>query len=123
MSSFGRFFILLIGLLVAISGVRYLVYERSIQPDIEGKDDGSLYNPVRAREQLPDGYRQSLARDAILPIYEPTFVVASAAGWSDDTLVVGLAIDGDARAYPISHLNRREIVNDHVGNTPVLVTW
>ena len=82
-----------------------------------------IYNPARSGESLPNGFRELLARDAILPIYDPQFVSAAESPWPDDALIVGLEIDGDARAYPVSFLNRREIVNDHVGKTPVLVTW
>ena len=92
-------------------------------PAIEGRNPGSLYNPVHAGEELPDGFRNVLSRDAILPIYDPQFVSASEVRWDDRSLVIGLEIDGDARVYPVSFLNRREIVNDHVGKTPVLVTW
>ena len=37
--------------------------------------------------------------------------------------VVGLTIDGDARAYPLRILTWHEIVNDVVGGTPVAVTY
>jgi hypothetical protein len=100
-----------------------LVRIGSENPAIEGREAGSLYNPVHAGEELPKGFRDVLPRDAILPIYDPRFVSASQSGWDDRSLVVGLEINGDARAYPVSFLNRREIVNDHVGKTPILVTW
>lgn len=86
-------------------------------------DPGEVYDPVRAGETLPRGYRQLLRRDAILPVYDPEFVDASATQWPGDTLVLGVAIDDDARAYPISHLNRREMVIDRVAGIPILVTW
>ncbi len=38
-------------------------------------------------------------------------------------LVVGVAANGEARAYPLSILNWHEVVNDTVGGDPVLVTW
>ncbi len=41
----------------------------------------------------------------------------------DDELVLAVEIGGDARAYPISILTHREMVNDTVGGVPVLVTW
>jgi hypothetical protein len=92
-------------------------------PAIEGRTPTSLYNPVHAGEELPSGFRDLLPRDAIRPIYDPQFVPADEAGWHEQALVIGLEINGDTRAYPVSALNRREIVNDHVGKTPVLVTW
>ena len=36
---------------------------------------------------------------------------------------MGLAINGEAKAYPVEVLNFREMVNDVVGGVPVLVTW
>jgi hypothetical protein len=92
-------------------------------PSIEGRLPTSLYNPVHAGEAVPTGFRDLLPRDAIRPIYDPQFVPAADAGWHEQALVIGLEINGDSRAYPVSALNRREIVNDHVGRTPVLVTW
>jgi hypothetical protein len=82
-----------------------------------------VYDPVEAGEAVPEGWRQLLPRDRIAPIYHPGFVTAEEADWLDDTLVLGVEIDGDARAYPINVLNRREIVNDVIGDIPVLASW
>ncbi len=66
-----------------------------------------------------------LPRDAIPAIIDPRFVPASeAAQWMDDReQVIGLEIEGEAKAYPINILSRHEIVNDVVGGRPVAVTW
>lgn len=72
---------------------------------------------------VPEGFRQLLDRDAILPIYDPAFVSADQSDWPDNALVVGVALNGEARAYPVGYLNRREMVIDTVGGIPVLVTW
>ncbi len=37
--------------------------------------------------------------------------------------VIGVIINGDARAYPIPILSNHEIVNDIVGGEPVAITW
>lgn len=73
---------------------------------------------------MPD-YRwsQLLGRDAIRPIYSPEFVTADQANYSDDELVMGVAIEGAAKAYPVGVLNSREMVNDELGGTPILVTF
>ncbi len=86
-------------------------------------DPGATYDPVVAGEPLPEGFRQLLARDRILPVYDPQFVAAADSGWSDETLVIGLSIGGESRAYPVDFLNRREMVVDSVAGIPVLVTW
>lgn len=82
-----------------------------------------VYDPVRAGEDTPDGFRQLLPRDAIFPVYNPTFTTAAASEWDDDTLVIGVTVDGDSKAYPVSFLNRREMVIDWIAGTPVLVSW
>lgn len=64
-----------------------------------------------------------LFRDAIAPIYQPRFVSASQARLHADELVLGVSIRGEAKAYPITILNGREIVNDVVGGVPILATW
>ncbi len=86
-------------------------------------DPDGVFDPVRAGDPLPPGFRQLLPRDGILPVYDPQFVAAEEAPWSDGTLVIGLEIDGESRAYPVGFLNRREMVIDSVAGIPVLVTW
>ncbi len=70
-----------------------------------------------------DGFTQLLERDAIRPIYRPLVVDAAEADLVADELVLGVQIGGEARAYPVGTLRFREIVNDVLGDTPILVTW
>ncbi len=86
-------------------------------------DPDEVFDPVRAGDPLPPGFRQLLPRDGILPVYDPLFVPAADAGWHEGALVIGLEIDGESRAYPVGFLNRREMVIDSVAGIPVLVTW
>ncbi len=69
------------------------------------------------------GFRQLRRPDAILPVYHPRFLGSDESGLPDDELIIGLKINGDARAYPAGLLYHREMVNDTVGGVPVLVTW
>jgi len=63
-------------------------------------------------------------KDGIPSIDDPTFVaVADVANLSPTEPVVGLTINGDARAYPLRVLTWHEIVNDEVGGIPVIVTY
>jgi len=68
-------------------------------------------------------FSQLLPKDAIFPIYQPRFVVGESANLHPDDLVIGVAINGESKAYPVGPLNFREMVNDTVGGVPVLVTW
>jgi Protein of unknown function (DUF3179) len=62
-------------------------------------------------------------RDGIPAIDEPEFVPVAEATLPEDEPVVGLVVNGDARAYPLRVLIWHEIVNDVVGGVPVAVTY
>ncbi len=63
-------------------------------------------------------------KDGIPAINEPKFIKASeSATLSPLEPVIGLEINGDARAYPLSVLMWHEIANDVVGGKPVSVTY
>lgn len=83
----------------------------------------SAYNPVLAGEELPTDFRQILPRDAIRPVYDPTFAPADEVDWPDATDVIGVEIGGEAKAYPVDHLNGRELVVDELDGIPILVSW
>jgi len=62
-------------------------------------------------------------RDGIPAIDRPRFVGIAAAGLAPNDPVIGLVIDGTARAYPLAIMIWHEIVNDTLGDTPVAVTY
>lgn len=66
-----------------------------------------------------------LPRDAILAIDDPRFYGVSEADqeYGPKELVLGVELDGEARAYSISLLSQHEIVNDTVAGRPIAVTW
>lgn len=64
-----------------------------------------------------------LPYDGIRPIYEPEFEPADQAPLEDDELVIGISLNGEAKAYPITVLRSREMVNDDLAGLPILVTW
>ncbi|MCH7552970.1 MAG: DUF3179 domain-containing protein [Chloroflexi bacterium] len=79
--------------------------------------------PSRLPEFDRSKFYQLLPQDAIRPIYEPQFTGARGAKLFDDDLILGVEINGEAKAYPISVMRFREIVNDELGGVPILVTW
>lgn len=85
------------------------------------RDD--LYDPVTAGEEPPLGFRPVLRRDAIAPVYVPNFVTREEVDWPKDELIIGVDLNGEARAYPVGFLNRREIVVDMHRGIPTFVTW
>ena len=42
---------------------------------------------------------------------------------SDTEAVIGMAVGGEARAYPIRFANYHEVINDTLGGVPIVVTW
>ncbi len=63
-------------------------------------------------------------KDGIPAINDPDFVpVSQVTALDDRDPVIGLEINGDARAYPLGVLMRHEIANDIVGGKPVAVTY
>jgi len=79
------------------------------------------------REQVTidgDPVFRGLPKDVIPAIDRPTFVsAAQATSVADDEPVIGVVIDGVARAYPTWLLNGHEIVNDAIGPRRFAVTW
>jgi hypothetical protein len=66
-----------------------------------------------------------LPKDGIRSIDNPRFldVVEADLEYDADELIIGVEFDGEARAYSIDLLSRREIVNDEVQGRPIAVTW
>ena len=81
-----------------------------------------LTGPALA-EEIPDGVQMLLARGGIPAVFAPTFVSADEAGISDDAWILGVVVNGDARAYSLNLLNHHEIVNDDVGGVPLAAVW
>lgn len=72
-----------------------------------------------------DTMYQVLPADAIPAITDPTFVAGKDAlkQMAEEEPVIGLVIDGEARAYSLWHLDGHEIVNDLIRSTVIAVTW
>lgn len=66
-----------------------------------------------------------LPPDAIPSIDSPLFEDAQTAAMhlQADERVIGIEINGQARAYPINILSSHEIVNDEVDGQPIAITW
>lgn len=74
-------------------------------------------------QELPEGFQQLLPRGRIAAIDNPVLVAADAAQIADDAWVLGVVIDGQARAYSLNLLNRHEIVNDRIGEQDFAAVW
>ncbi len=71
-------------------------------------------------ELIPTG----VGRDGIPAIDKPAFTDAKRAGWLEPTdRVIGVYVDGTAKAYPLRILAGHEVVNDDVAGGAVAVTY
>jgi len=87
-------------------------------------ETATVPEPTGQATEMPEySWSQLLGPDDIRPIYDPRFVTAGEADYNDDELVMGVVIEGEAKAYPIGVLNIREMVNDELGGIPILVTF
>lgn len=128
-----RIALLLAGLLLAVAAALVIVGTRtepSSEPALESAsapivpaDPIAVYDPVEAGEELPRGYRPLLGRDQIAPVYNPEFTGSGEVDWPRESLVIGVAGAETAKAYPVTHLNSREMVIDSLEGIPILVTW
>ena len=63
-------------------------------------------------------------KDGIPALISPQYVPASKAKFMrDEEKVLGLAYKGETRAYPLRIMSWHELVNDRLGDLPVLVSW
>lgn len=82
----------------------------------------------RSSIDLADILSGGPGKDGIPAIDKPEFVEAKfihdyMKGFSDNEPVVGIIINGQARAYPVRILMWHEIVNDELGGVPISVTY
>ena len=81
----------------------------------------NIDNAIVPREAIMSG---GPPKDGIPALLHPNFVSAERVEFlNDDDPVIGVVIDGQARAYPIKILNWHEAVNDTVGGQPLVVTF
>ncbi len=83
-------------------------------------------NPqINRRVNVPENLHVNwlLPWDAIRPVYDPEFATAGEAPLDNEELVIGISLEGEAKAYPITVLRFREMVNDEMAGIPTLVTW
>ncbi len=87
------------------------------------------HHPQSSGDRTPTGSEayhgriQYRAMDAKPAIVEPLLLPAGEAMLASGTKVIGVYVNGEARAYPLFILNNHQIVNDVVGGTPLSASW
>jgi hypothetical protein len=83
----------------------------------------ALASTPAADDAPPPGFKRYLPRGRIPALDEPRFVKAADAQLPDDAWVLGVVLNGQARAYDLNLLTRHEVVNDRFGEQPVAAVW
>lgn len=101
----------IIGMVLVVSTAEWVWAQRP-RPEVVATIDGDTMYQV-----LPAG--------TIPAITDPVFVTGEEAAnqMSEDEPVMGLIIDGEAKAYSLWHLDAHELVNDMIGDKPIAVAW
>lgn len=97
-------------------------------PTAEGATpDGAAVSPTATAAEAAAEYQivTLLPPDAILSIDDPRFYGVSEADEEYHPLepVLGVELNGEAKAYSVSLLSGHEIVNDMLAGRPIAVTW
>jgi len=95
------------------------------QPSYLPSDAGKPFDVTRHSVPLNEIVGGGPPKDGIPALDGPKFVPAGEAQkfLSDKDRVLGVAMDGVAKAYPVRILNWHEIVNDEINGHPITVTW
>jgi hypothetical protein len=107
------------------SDLTFAIQNSIVIVDRTGKS-WDITHAERAYGMLRQNWGYGLGPNAIRPIVNPRFYSPGDDNYpepSDRLEVIGVSIDGDARAYSIWKLSSHEVVNDIVGGRHVAVTY
>jgi uncharacterized protein DUF3179 len=89
-----------------------------------------LLSPLVAQEPISaadytKNAKRAAPRDAFPVMDHPKMTLTAEIGdqIDPDEPVIGLLVQGQARAYPISVMGTCELVNDTVADVPIAVSW
>ena len=99
---------------------RYAEFKSKLYALIDPKFAGYFANDRVSKIRLDEVRWGGVKQDGIPPLRQPKMIPASAATYlSDDNIIFGLEINGDARAYPKRILAWHEMFVDTVGGVEV----
>jgi hypothetical protein len=89
--------------------------------DIKKQNNNKLQD--NARIDLNNLFNGGPPKDGIPSIDDPKFDTAQTTPFDEQETVIGVVINGEAKAYPYKIMNWHEIVNDTIGGINVSVTY
>lgn len=88
--------------------------------DLRKQQEGFLSSSRIALEQLLNG---GPPKDGIPSIDAPEFDTATTTPFNASDLVIGVVMNGEAKAYPLNIMNWHELVNDTVGGETIAISY
>ena len=82
----------------------------------------NITHAVKKYDMKPENFNYGLGPYAIKPINDPQMVSPGENGYPDNSYngkILGIEINGEARAYAIAPLTRHEVVNDLLQGQPI----
>ena len=76
-----------------------------------------------SRIELEQLFNGGPPKDGIPSIDAPEFDTAETTPFATEDIVIGMVVNGEAKAYPYNVLNWHEIVNDQIGGVNVTVSY
>ena len=107
----------------AIQPLKLRVFER-IDPRFMNFLGGEKSNPENMKIRLEEITWGGVVVDGIPSLNNPYLIEANEAEYlDDDSLVFGVSINGDARAYPLRIMGWHEMFNETIGGVPVALAY
>lgn len=105
--------------------IMFVVYRFVITPELLNASSNNGFDLSNSEIPVQKIESGGPPRDGIPAINSPRFVSARDAGsfMQEGDRVIGLEVNGQARAYPVKILNYHEIVNDKINGQSVLISY
>ena len=104
-----------------VEGLPLICAER-IPGEVYVENISTLDDPTGEDDERISAYQPFDERGGPASAYAPCYLSAEEALFDDDTVVIGVAVEGAAKAYSRSQLIAH-LVNDHFGAMPILVAY
>ncbi len=81
---------------------------------------------LKRHEQIKERFEKRRNKPKNKLVHDPPMIEAAESSLGDDEAVIGVFLDGHARAYPLTMLYGGgifELLNDTCGDKPIAVSW
>jgi Protein of unknown function (DUF3179) len=101
----------------------YVKFKVALLSLIDPKYKQILYTGVFLKIRPEEIVWGGVKLDGIPPIDTPNFIESAGAKLKDDEKIFGVALKGEARAYPLRYLSWHEMLNDRIAGEPITISY